>query len=86
MYIDDQGKETDYYPSTNGYTLTGSDTNTGSAKTNGFSTTTNTNWEIGVLNSADKNGGIYNFYVNTDVNGVPQNWYYGARPDQSRGL
>ncbi|WP_223928387.1 hypothetical protein [Prevotella lacticifex] len=82
MYIDDQGKETDYYPSTNGYTLTGSDTNTGSAKTNGFSTTTNTNWEIGVLNSADKNGGIYNFYVNTDVNGVPQNWYYEA--DQTK--
>ncbi|GJG36197.1 hypothetical protein PRLR5107_05500 [Prevotella lacticifex] len=82
VYIDDQGKETDYYPSTNGYTLTGSDTNTGSAKTNGFSTTTNTNWEIGVLNSADKNGGIYNFYVNTDVNGVPQNWYYEA--DQTK--
>ena len=82
VYIDDQGKETDYYPSTNGYTLTGSDTNTGSTKTNGFSTTTNTNWEIGVLNSADKNGGIYNFYVNTDVNGVPQNWYYEA--DQTK--
>ncbi|WP_224160399.1 hypothetical protein [Prevotella lacticifex] len=62
--------------------MTGSDTNTGSAKTNGFSTTTNTNWEIGVLNSADKNGGIYNFYVNTDVNGVPQNWYYEA--DQTK--
>lgn len=78
VYIDDQGKETDYYPSTNGYTLTGSDTNTGSDKTKDFSTSTNTNWEIGVLNSADKNGGIYNFYVNTDVNGVPQNWYYEA--------
>ncbi len=82
VYIDDQGKETDYYPSTNGYTFTGSDTNKGSDKTNGFSTTTNTNWEIGVLNSADKNGGIYNFYVNTDVNGVPQNWYYEA--DQTK--
>ena len=82
VYIDDQGKKTDYYPATNGYTFTGSDTNKGSDKTNGFSTTTNTNWEIGVLNSADKNGGIYNFYVNTDVNGVPQNWYYEA--DQTK--
>lgn len=82
MYIDDQGKETDYYPSTNGYTLKGSDTNTGSKKTNAFSTTPTNNWEIGVLNSNDANGGIYNFYVNTDVNGVPQNWYYEA--DQTK--
>ena len=82
VYIDDQGKETDYYPSTNGYTLTGSDTNTGSKKTNDFSTTSTKNWEIGVLNSNDANGGIYNFYVNTDVNGVPQNWYYEA--DQTK--
>ena len=78
VYIDDQGKETDYYPSTNGYTLTGSDPNTGSDKTKDFSTTPTSNWEIGVLNSGDANGGIYNFYVNTDVNGVPQNWYYEA--------
>ena len=82
VYIDDQGKETDYYPSTNGYTLKGSDTNKGSDKTNRFSTTTTNNWEIGVLNSNDANGGIYNFYVNTDVNGVPQNWYYEA--DQTK--
>ena len=82
VYIDDQGKETDYYPSTNGYTLIGSDTNTGSKKTNAFSTTPTNNWEIGVLNSNDANGGIYNFYVNTDVNGVPQNWYYEA--DQTK--
>lgn len=82
VYIDDQGKETDYYPATNSYTLTGSDTKKGSDKTNGFSTTTNTNWEIGILNSNDANGGIYNFYVNTDVNGVPQNWYYEA--DQTK--
>lgn len=82
VYIDDQGKETDYYPSTNGYTLTGSDTNKGSDKTNDFSTTPTKNWEIGVLNSNDANGGIYNFYVNTDVNGVPQNWYYEA--DQTK--
>lgn len=82
VYIDDQGKETDYYPSTNGYTLTGSDPNTGSDKTKDFSTTTNTNWTIDVLNSNDANGGIYNFYVNTDVNGVPQNWYYEA--DQTK--
>ena len=82
VYIDDQGKETDYYPSTNGYTLTGSDPNTGSDKTKDFSTSTNTNWTIGVLNSNDANGGIYNFYVNTDVNGVPQNWYYEA--DQTK--
>ena len=64
VYVDDQGKETDYYPSTNGYTLKGSDTNTGSKKTNAFSTTPTNNWEIGVLNSNDANGGIYNFYVN----------------------
>lgn len=81
VYVDDQGNETNYYPSTNGYTFTGSDTNTGSNKTNKFSTTSS-NWTIGVLNSADKNGGIYNFYVNTDVNGVPQNWYYEA--DQTK--
>ena len=79
VYIDDQGKETDYYPATNGYTFTGSDPNTGSDKTKEFSTTPTNNWEIGVLNSDDANGGIYNFYVNTDVNGVPQNWYYGKR-------
>lgn len=78
VYIDDQGKETDYYPATNGYTFTGSDPNTGSDKTKEFSTTPTNNWEIGVLNSDDANGGIYNFYVNTDVNGVPQNWYYEA--------
>lgn len=78
VYIDDQGKETDYYPATNGYTFTGDDTNKGSDKTNDFSTTPTKNWEIGVLNSNDANGGIYNFYVNTDVNGVPQNWYYEA--------
>lgn len=82
VYIDDQGKETDYYPSTNGYTLTGSDPNTGSDKTKDFSTTPTSNWEIGVLNSGDANGGIYNFYVNTDDNGVPQNWYYEA--DQTK--
>ena len=82
VYIDDQGKETDYYPSTNGYTLTGSDPNTGSDKTKDFSTTPTSNWTIGVLNSNDANGGIYNFYVNTDVNGVPQNWYYEA--DQTK--
>ncbi len=81
VYVDDQGNETNYYPSTNGYTFTGSDTNTGSNKTNNFSTTSS-NWTIGVLNSADKNGGIYNFYVNTDVNGVPQNWYYES--DQTK--
>ena len=78
VYIDDQGKETDYYPATNGYTLTGSDPNKGSDKTKDFSTTPTSNWEIGVLNSKDANGGIYNFYVNTDVNGVPLNWYYEA--------
>lgn len=82
VYIDDQGKETDYYPSTNGYTLTGGDTNKGSDNTNEFSTTPTNNWEIGVLNTNDANGGIYNFYVNTDVNGVPQNWYYEA--DQTK--
>lgn len=81
VYVDNQGNETNYYPSTNGYTFTGSDTNTGSNKTNNFSTTSS-NWTIGVLNSADKNGGIYNFYVNTDVNGVPQNWYYES--DQTK--
>ena len=82
VYIDDQGKETDYYPATNGYEFTGSDPNTGSDKTKDFSTTTVNNWTIGVLNSNDANGGIYNFYVNTDVNGVPQNWYYEA--DQTK--
>lgn len=81
VYVDDQGNETNYYPSTNGYRLTGSDPNTGSDKTNNFSTTSS-NWTIGVLNSADKNGGIYNFYVNTDLNGVPQNWYYES--DQTK--
>ena len=82
VYIDDQGKETDYYPYTNGYTFTGDDTNKGSDKTNDFSTTPTKNWEIRVLNTNDANGGIYNFYVNTDVNGVPQNWYYEA--DQTK--
>lgn len=82
VYVDDQGNETNYYPSTNGYTFTGSDPNTGSDKTNGFSTIPTNNWKIGVLNTNDANGGIYNFYVNTDVNGVPQNWYYES--DQTK--
>ena len=76
VYVDANGKETDYYPSTSGYGLSGTDPNVGSSKTKSFSTTASNNWWIGTLNSSDKNGGIYNFYVNTDVNGVPQNWYY----------
>ena len=76
VYVDANGKETAYYPSTSGYGLSGTDPNVGSSKTKSFSTTTSSDWTIGTLNSSDKNGGIYNFYVNTDVNGVPQNWYY----------
>lgn len=76
VYVNSNGIETDYYPSTNGYKLTGSDTNVGSDKTNYLSTFTVSNWEIGALNSSDKNGGIYNFYVNTSDNGFPAGWYY----------
>lgn len=76
VYVDANGNETAYYPSTSGYGLSGTDPNVGSSKTKSFSTTTYNDWTIGALNSSDKNGGIYNFYVNTDVNGVPQNWYY----------
>lgn len=76
VYVDANGKETAYYPSTSGYGLSGTDPNVGSLKTKSFSTTTSNDWTIGTLNSSDKNGGIYNFYVNTDVNGVPQKWYY----------
>lgn len=76
VYVDANGNETAYYPSTSGYGLSGTDSNVGSSKTKSFSTTASSNWWIGTLNSSDKNGGIYNFYVNTDVNGVPQNWYY----------
>ena len=76
VYVDANGKEKAYYPSTSGYGLTGTDPNVGSSKTKSFSTTSFSNWTIGTLNTSDVNGGIYNFYVNTDVNGVPQNWYY----------
>lgn len=78
VYVDANGNETDYYPSTNGYGLSGTDPNVGSSQTKLFSTTASSNWTIGTLtlNSSELNGGIYNFYVNTDVNGVPQNWYY----------
>lgn len=76
VYVDANGKETAYYPSTSGYGLSGTDRNVGSSNTKSFSTTASSDWTIGALNSSDKNGGIYNFYVNTDVNGVPQNWYY----------
>ena len=82
VYVDANGKETDYYPSTSGYGLSGTDPNVGSSKTKSFSTTTYNDWTIGALNSSELNGGIYNFYVNTDVNGVPLNWYY--EPDQTR--
>ena len=82
VYVDANGKETAYYPSTSGYGLSGTDPNVGSSKTKSFSTTESSNWWIGALNSSELNGGIYNFYVNTDVNGVPQNWYY--EPDQTR--
>ena len=82
VYVDANGKETAYYPSTSGYGLSGTDPNVGSSKTKSFSTTTYIDWTIGTLNSSDKNGGIYNFYVNTDVNGVPLNWYY--EPDETR--
>lgn len=82
VYVDANGNETDYYPSTNGYGLSGTDSNVGSSKTKSFSTTLSSNWTIGTLNSSELNGGIYNFYVNTDVNGVPQNWYY--EPDETR--
>lgn len=76
VYVDANGNETAYYPSTNGYGLSGTDPNVGSSHTKSFSTTASSNWTIGTLNTSDLNGGIYNFYVNTDVNGVPQNWYY----------
>lgn len=76
VYVDANGKETAYYPSTSGYGLSGTDPNVGSSQTKLFSTTSSNNWTIGTLNTSDVNGGIYNFYVNTDVNGVPQNWYY----------
>lgn len=82
VYVDANGNETAYYPSTSGYGLTGTDTNVGSSHTNLFSTTASNNWSIGALNSSDPNGGIYNFYVNTNVNGMPQNWYY--EPDETR--
>lgn len=83
VYVDANGKETDYYPSTSGYGLSGTDPNVGSSKTKSFSTTTSNDWKIGTLkNSSEPNGGIYNFYVNTDVNGVPLNWYY--EPDETR--
>ena len=82
VYVDANGKETAYYPSTSGYGLSGTDPNVGSSKTKSFSTTTYNDWTIGALNSSDKNGGIYNFYVNTNVKGVPQNWYY--EPDETR--
>lgn len=82
MYVDANGKETDYYPSTSGYGLSGTDPNVGSSHTQSFSTTASSNWTIGTLNTSDVNGGIYNFYVNTNVNGVPQNWYYET--DQTR--
>lgn len=76
VYVDANGNETAYYPSTRGYGLSGTDPNVGSSQTKSFSTTASSNWTIGTLNTSDVNGGIYNFYVNTDVNGVPQNWYY----------
>lgn len=83
VYVDANGKETAYYPSTNGYGLSGTDSNVGSSKTKSFSTTASSDWKIGTLkNSSEPNGGIYNFYVNTDVNGVPQKWYY--EPDETR--
>ena len=82
VYVDANGKETDYYPSTSGYGLSGTDPNVGSSKTKSFSTTESSNWWIGALNSSELNGGIYNFYVNTNVNGVPLNWYY--EPDETR--
>ena len=82
VYVDANGKETAYYPSTSGYGLSGTDPNVGSSKTKSFSTTTYNDWTIGALNSSDKNGGIYNFYVNTNVNGMPQDWYY--EPDETR--
>lgn len=82
VYVDANGKETAYYPSTSGYGLSGTDPYVGSSKTKSFSTTTYNDWTIGALNSSDKNGGIYNFYVNTNVNGMPQDWYY--EPDETR--
>lgn len=82
VYVDANGKETAYYPSTTGYGLSGTDPNVGSSKTKLFSTTESSNWWIGALNSSELNGGIYNFYVNTNVKGVPQNWYY--EPDETR--
>lgn len=82
VYVDANGNEKAYYPSTSGYVLSGTDPNVGSSKTKSFSTTASNDWTIGTLNSSEPNGGIYNFYVNTDVNGVPQNWYY--EPDETR--
>lgn len=84
VYVDANGNETAYYPpSANGYGLSGTDLNVGSSKTQSFSTTASSDWKIGTLkNSSEPNGGIYNFYVNTDVNGVPQKWYY--EPDETR--
>lgn len=83
VYVDANGNETAYYPSTTGYGLSGTDPNVGSSHTQSFSTTASNDWKIGTLkNSSEPNGGIYNFYVNTDVNGVPQNWYY--EPDETR--
>lgn len=72
-YIDADGKMTVYSPSTDGYTLKGTDTGAGTEKTFGTSSTT---WKI------EDNGGMYDLVVKVDANGKPTNWYYQSDPNR----
>ena len=74
-YIDADGNKTVYSPSTDGYTLTSTDTGAGTEKTLGTGTSSNT-WKI------QDNGGMYDLVVKVDADGKPTSWYYQSDPNR----
>lgn len=74
-YFDADGNKTLYSPSTDGYTLTSTDTGAGTEKTLGTGTSSKT-WKI------QDNGGMYDFVVKVDADGKPTSWYYQSDPNR----
>ncbi|GJG66064.1 hypothetical protein PRLR6014_25400 [Prevotella lacticifex] len=73
-YVDAEGNTTVYSPSaSDGYTLTGTDTNSGKEKDLGNGSNT---WKI------EDNGGIYDLVVTVDNDGKPEKWYYSSDPNR----
>ena len=72
-YIDADGNQTVYSPSTDGYTLTNDDNTAGTEKTFG---TVSKLWKI------QDNGGMYDLVVKVDADGKPTSWYYQSDPNR----